>query len=46
MDHVWNTSKYLSKRFVALCQIKVIQGQKVKKGQIKHFDFAWCGACF
>ena len=30
MDPVWDTSKYPPKMFVTLCQIKVIQGHKVK----------------
>ena len=31
MDRVWDTSKYHSKPFVALYQVKVIQGHEVKK---------------
>ena len=31
MDRVWDTSKYPPKTFVTLCQVKVIQGQEVKK---------------
>ena len=31
MDRVWDTFKYPPKPLVTLCQIKVIQGHKVKK---------------
>ena len=34
MDRVWDTFKYIPKPFVILCQVKVIQGNEVKKGQI------------
>ena len=34
MDRVLDTSKYSPKPFVALCQVKVIQGHEVNTGQI------------
>ena len=46
MDRVWDASKYPFKPFVVLCQIKVIQGHVVKKGQMKNFEFGWYDACF
>ena len=34
MDRAWDTSKYPAKHFVTLCQVKVIQGHEIEKGQI------------
>ena len=35
MDHVLDTFKYPLKPFVTLCQVKVTQGQEVKKVILK-----------
>ena len=37
MDRVWDTSKYPPKPFVTLCEVKVIQGDEVKKVKFKFF---------
>ena len=46
LDLIWDAFKHLPKPFVTLCQIKIIQGQNVKKVQIQHFGFGWCDTCF
>ena len=38
MDRIWDISMYIPKHFVIFCQIKVIQGRKVQKGQIQNFE--------
>ena len=35
MGRVWDTSKYPPKSFVTLCQMRGIQGHKVKKVKFK-----------
>ena len=40
MDHVWDTSTYPSKTFMALRQVKVIQGHEVKKAKFKTLCLA------
>ena len=39
MYRVWDTSKYYHKPFVALCQVKVIQGHEVEKEKFKMLGF-------
>ena len=46
MGGVWDISKYLTKPFATLCQVKVIQGYDVKNGQIQSFGFGWYDTCF
>ena len=46
MDRVWDTSKYPTKPFVTLCQVKVINGHEAKKDEIENFGFGWYDTCF
>ena len=39
-------SKYPPKSFVTLCQMKVIKGEKVRKGQTQNLEFGVVRACF
>ena len=48
MDRVWDTSEYPPRPFVALGQIKVIQGHEVKEVKFSIFgrilSLSWCDA--
>ena len=40
MDRVLDTSKYPSKPFVTLCQVKVIKGHEMKNDKLKK-ELVW-----